>query len=67
MHVVVRLPTKFHDAGVLSRALAAGVGLATTRPDYVSDPPTGAYILSFAALEPATIREEIRRLAQALG
>lgn len=67
MHVVVRLRTGLSDEAVISRATASGVGLASTQPYYVTRAPGGEFILSYAALEPATIREGIRRLATAVG
>jgi GntR family transcriptional regulator/MocR family aminotransferase len=59
MHVLAR----FQDDLIAERAVAARVQLASSAVCYLTEPPSGEYILGFASIGERSIREGIRRLA----
>jgi GntR family transcriptional regulator / MocR family aminotransferase len=61
MHLLVN----FKDDGVAEKAAAAKVQLVTSAGCYLTEPPRGEFILGFSAIGERSIREGIRRLAEA--
>ena len=62
MHVLVR----FKDRNIADRAASAKVQLVSSASCYLSEPPAGEFILGFSSIGERSIREAIRRLAEAL-
>ena len=63
MHVLVRFP----DQRIAEKAAAAKVQLAGSAPYYLTEPPPGEFVLGFSSIGVRSIREGIRRLAQAIS
>jgi GntR family transcriptional regulator / MocR family aminotransferase len=62
MHLLVR----FKDPEVARKATAAKVQLISSSAYYLTDPPPGEFVLGFSAIGERSIREGIRRLAEAI-
>jgi GntR family transcriptional regulator/MocR family aminotransferase len=62
MHVLVR----FQDDEIAEKALAAKVQLVSSTGYYLTEPPRGEFILGFSSIGERSIREGIRRLAEAI-
>jgi GntR family transcriptional regulator/MocR family aminotransferase len=63
MHALV----KFQDAERIGeRAAAAKVALVSSASCYLTEPPRGEFILGFSSIGERSIREGIRRLAEAI-
>jgi GntR family transcriptional regulator/MocR family aminotransferase len=52
---------------LLARAAAAGVGLQSIAPYYLSPPARAGVLVGYGALSEAQVREGIRRLARLLA
>jgi GntR family transcriptional regulator/MocR family aminotransferase len=63
MHLMVRFRDGRDDAARVRRAAAAGVVLPAMARYHLGPAPPGGFILGFAGLSPARIREGVRRLA----
>jgi GntR family transcriptional regulator/MocR family aminotransferase len=61
MHVLVR----FQDERIAEKAAAAKVQLIGSAACYLTEPPRGEFILGFSSIGERSIREGIRRLAEA--
>lgn len=61
MHLLVR----FEDERIAEKAAAAKVQLVSSRACYLTEPPAGEFILGFSSIGERSIREGIRRLAEA--
>jgi GntR family transcriptional regulator/MocR family aminotransferase len=61
MHVLAR----FEDERIAEKAAAAKVQLVSSAACYLTDPPGGEFILGFSSIGERSIREGIRRLAEA--
>jgi GntR family transcriptional regulator/MocR family aminotransferase len=61
MHVLVR----FQDERIAEKADAAKVQLVSSASCYLAAPPSGEFILGFSSIGERSIREGIRRLAEA--
>jgi GntR family transcriptional regulator/MocR family aminotransferase len=61
MHLLVN----FKDDAIAEKAAAAKVQLVTSAGCYLTEPPRGEFILGFSAIGERSIREGIRRLAEA--
>jgi GntR family transcriptional regulator / MocR family aminotransferase len=61
MHVLVR----FQDEKIAEKAAAAKVQLVSSASSYLTEPPPGEFILGFSSIGERSIREAIRRLAEA--
>ncbi len=66
MHLMIQLNLPLDDAEVISQAQQAGVGLTSASPYYIQDSRKGQFILGYAELNEAQIKEGIDRLSQAL-
>lgn len=64
LHIYARFKTTLSDAEIVERALKAGVGITPIAPYYAGLAPQSEFVLGFADLETAEIREGIRRLAE---
>jgi GntR family transcriptional regulator / MocR family aminotransferase len=62
MHLLVT----FRDDGIAERAAAAKVQIVSSRGCYLGESPRGEFILGFSAIGEQSIREGIRRLAEAI-
>ena len=62
MHVLVR----FRDENIADNAAAAKVQLVSSKACYLTDAAAGEFILGFSSIGERSIREGIRRLAEAL-
>jgi GntR family transcriptional regulator/MocR family aminotransferase len=67
MHVMARFSTSLENDEVVRRAAAAGVFLTNAQPLYLNGGGQGEFVLGFAELDEARIREGVRRLGQAFG
>ncbi|MEM7650091.1 MAG: PLP-dependent aminotransferase family protein [Cyanobacteria bacterium P01_A01_bin.70] len=66
IHLMARLETGLPDEVIIQRAADVGVGLVSARGYYLAKPNAGEFILGYAQLDAAQIRQGIQRLAQAL-
>jgi len=64
LHLYVRFQTNLADQEIVERALQSGVGLTPIAQYYAGLAPQSEFVLGFADLETAEIREGIRRLAE---
>jgi GntR family transcriptional regulator/MocR family aminotransferase len=62
MHLLVR----FREKGMAEKAVAAKVQLVSSASFYLTEPPPGEFILGFSSIGERSIREGIRRLAEAI-
>jgi GntR family transcriptional regulator / MocR family aminotransferase len=62
MHLLVQ----FRDENIADHAAAAKVQLITSKACYLTTPPAGEFILGFSSIGERSIREAIKRLAEAL-
>lgn len=67
LHLWVRLPNEIDDAQLVRRAHQAGVIVSRGRNWFPADAPGPHLRLTYAASDPDTIREGIRRLAAVIG
>lgn len=67
MHVLARFSTPFENADLVRRAAAEGVFLTNAQPLYLGPDGKGAFVLGFAELDEARLREGVRRLGRAFG
>lgn len=67
LNLLVSFDVSGSDEEVALRAADAGVGLRPASPYFLHPPKRPSFLLGFAALPEADIREGIRRLAGALG
>src|ERR1700722_1935268 len=58
---------RFPDQRIAEKAAAAKVQLAGSAPYYLTEPPPGEFVLGFSSIGVRSIREGIRRLAQAIS
>lgn len=63
MHLLVRLPG---GASVAEKSAAARVQLVSSAASYLAAAPAGEFIIGFSSTSERTIREAIRRLAEAI-
>jgi GntR family transcriptional regulator/MocR family aminotransferase len=61
MHVLVR----FQDKNIAEKAQGARVQLVSSQASYLTEPPRGEVILGFSSIGEPSIREAIRRIAEA--
>jgi DNA-binding transcriptional MocR family regulator len=66
MHLWLRLPEGSSDSDVAEAATARGVIVNPGRASFPSEPPAAYLRLSFAAEEPAALRQAIRLLAEVI-
>lgn len=69
LHVVAWLPglAPSRSGTFARRAAAAGVGVYSITPHYLTPPPRAGFILGYGGLTPAAIRDGVKRLAAVLG
>jgi len=67
MQLMVRISTGMPDDDFIARAAKRGVSLSAAGHCYLTKGPGAEFIMGFAGLGERTIREGVRRLAQALG
>lgn len=67
LHLWIRLPNGIDDAQLVRRAHQAGVIVSRGRNWFPADAPAPHLRLTYAASDPDTIREGIRRLATIIG
>jgi GntR family transcriptional regulator/MocR family aminotransferase len=66
LHVFVRLQTKLSDAEIIRRCTERGVGITSAAPYYLKHAPGGEFVLGYACLTPAQIKQGIKHLASAI-
>jgi GntR family transcriptional regulator/MocR family aminotransferase len=62
MHVLVR----FQDQGIAQKAAAVKVQMISSASYYLTDAPRGEFVLGFSSIGERSIREGVRRLAEAI-
>jgi DNA-binding transcriptional MocR family regulator len=67
LHLWVRLPNQIDEARLVQRAQQAGVIVSRGRNWFPADAPGPHLRLTYAATDPDSIREGVRRLAAAIG
>ena len=67
LHLWVRLPNQIDEGQLVHRAQQSGVIITRGRNWFPADAPGPHLRLTYAATDPALIREGVRRLAAAIG
>ena len=65
LHLMARFATGRSDGELVRRAAELGVALTPASSYHLAPAPSSGFILGYAALSPARIREGVRRLAEA--
>ncbi|MEO1592389.1 MAG: PLP-dependent aminotransferase family protein [Cyanobacteria bacterium J06632_22] len=66
LHIMVRWTTQLSDDELVAKAAAHGVGIYSARRQYLSPERTGEFVFGYAELDERSIKEGIRRIAEAL-
>ncbi len=66
MHLLVRFHTRWNPKELVKRARKEGVGLVSARPYYIKTKHTNEFVLGYANLNDAQIKDGVTRLAKAV-